>query len=122
MLTVTPNVLLVETVVITSCTLVLLMVTDPIMMSSRPVQMQRLDKLLKLNQIVLLVCRIINYTSLYAHLQYSCISESNAFCGNQIREGDEDCDCGSSDADTCASIDPCCEPGECRLKMSANCR
>ncbi|KAI9365971.1 Metallo-peptidase family M12-domain-containing protein [Zopfochytrium polystomum] len=39
-------------------------------------------------------------------------------CGNGVREGSEQCDCG--DSDTCAS-DPCCDGTTCRLKSGAVC-
>ena len=49
-------------------------------------------------------------------------TENNAFCGNQIVEEGEECDCGSSDTGDCDEVDPCCKPGECELKESAQCR
>lgn len=42
-------------------------------------------------------------------------------CGNGIVEGDEACDCGSNDTDTCHRNDPCCQPGKCELIDSADC-
>ncbi|KAI8913025.1 Metallo-peptidase family M12-domain-containing protein [Powellomyces hirtus] len=42
---------------------------------------------------------------------------SSGICGNGIREGDEQCDCGT--AAECAN-DPCCSAG-CKLKASAKC-
>ncbi|KAK3716433.1 hypothetical protein QZH41_016842, partial [Actinostola sp. cb2023] len=43
----------------------------------------------------------------------------NARCGNGIREGDEECDCGTPEM--CKAKDPCCLPHDCRLKPSAMC-
>ncbi|XP_048584529.1 uncharacterized protein LOC5514577 [Nematostella vectensis] len=43
----------------------------------------------------------------------------NAQCGNGIREGDEECDCGSPEM--CEAKDRCCEPHGCRLKRHAVC-
>ncbi|KAK3716434.1 hypothetical protein QZH41_016845, partial [Actinostola sp. cb2023] len=43
----------------------------------------------------------------------------NARCGNGIREGDEECDCGTPEM--CKAKDPCCIPHSCRLKPSAMC-
>ena len=43
-------------------------------------------------------------------------------CGNGIVEGNEECDCGSSDAEECFQADPCCTPGNCTLRAGANCR
>jgi hypothetical protein len=41
-----------------------------------------------------------------------------AMCGNGVKEGDEQCDCGS-DAE-CAN-DPCCDVG-CQLRVGRQCR
>ncbi|XP_032229700.2 uncharacterized protein LOC5505409 [Nematostella vectensis] len=43
----------------------------------------------------------------------------NAQCGNGIREGNEECDCGTPEM--CAAKDQCCEPHGCRLKRHAVC-
>lgn len=43
-------------------------------------------------------------------------------CGNGIVEGDEECDCGSTNEEECMSYDPCCLPGECLLREGAECR
>ncbi|KAK3716436.1 hypothetical protein QZH41_016844, partial [Actinostola sp. cb2023] len=43
----------------------------------------------------------------------------NARCGNGIREGVEECDCGTPEM--CKTKDPCCIPHNCRLKPSAMC-
>ncbi|KAK3698442.1 hypothetical protein QZH41_010011 [Actinostola sp. cb2023] len=43
----------------------------------------------------------------------------NSKCGNGIREGDEECDCGTPEM--CKAKDPCCLPHDCRLKPSAMC-
>lgn len=43
-------------------------------------------------------------------------------CGNGIVEGDEECDCGSNDTETCRRADPCCVPGNCTLIEGAVCR
>ncbi|XP_065909554.1 disintegrin and metalloproteinase domain-containing protein 10-like isoform X2 [Dysidea avara] len=42
-------------------------------------------------------------------------------CGNGIVEGDEECDCGSNDTETCRRADPCCVPGNCTLIEGAVC-
>ncbi|XP_062522964.1 disintegrin and metalloproteinase domain-containing protein 10-like [Corticium candelabrum] len=42
-------------------------------------------------------------------------------CGNGVVEGDEECDCGSSDVDSCKAVDPCCNPGNCTLIEGAKC-
>ena len=52
-----------------------------------------------------------------------CILEPTSdVCGNGIVEGNEECDCGSSDAEECFQRDPCCTPGNCTLKAGALCR
>ena len=52
-----------------------------------------------------------------------CILEPTSdVCGNGIVEGNEECDCGSSDAEECFQTDPCCTPGNCTLRAGANCR
>ena len=40
-------------------------------------------------------------------------------CGNGFIETGEECDCGP--IATCATVDPCCEPGLCVLKQGASC-
>ena len=40
-------------------------------------------------------------------------------CGNIFVEEGEECDCGT--VSECPSVDPCCEPGTCRLKAGAAC-
>ena len=40
-------------------------------------------------------------------------------CGNKFVEEGEECDCGS--VTECPSVDPCCEPGTCRLKANTEC-
>ena len=34
--------------------------------------------------------------------------EADSYCGNGIKEWDEECDCGNNS--TCHEIDPCCTP------------
>lgn len=41
-------------------------------------------------------------------LKGGCLKYTEAKCGNGIREGHEECDCGSQDS--CDLIDPCCTP------------
>ena len=48
--------------------------------------------------------------------------DSASFCGNQIVEEEEDCDCGSNDETECNMVDRCCMPGECTLRNSSACR
>ncbi|XP_031572100.1 uncharacterized protein LOC116306186 isoform X2 [Actinia tenebrosa] len=43
----------------------------------------------------------------------------NSKCGNGIREGNEECDCGTPEM--CKAKDPCCMPHDCRLKPGALC-
>ncbi|KAJ1922285.1 hypothetical protein H4219_000147 [Mycoemilia scoparia] len=43
---------------------------------------------------------------------------SKAMCGNGIKEGDEECDCGTSDA---CKNDPCCDQKTCKFKNGAKC-
>ena len=43
-------------------------------------------------------------------------------CGNGVVEGDEECDCGSSNPDVCKAADPCCKPGNCTLIEGAKAR
>lgn len=46
-----------------------------------------------------------------------------SFCGNQIREEDERCDCGTNDDQAaCDKVDPCCNATTCELKSTARCR
>jgi hypothetical protein len=42
----------------------------------------------------------------------------NPSCGDGFVEGDEECDCGSSD---CSSKDPCCNGATCKLQPGADC-
>jgi len=39
-------------------------------------------------------------------------------CGDGVREGDEECDCGPLG---CAGVDPCCDQATCKLKPQASC-
>ncbi|XP_074645823.1 uncharacterized protein LOC141902080 [Tubulanus polymorphus] len=43
----------------------------------------------------------------------------NPVCGNAVREGNEECDCGS--AENCDTLDPCCDRFTCRLKAHTQC-
>ncbi|XP_065186629.1 disintegrin and metalloproteinase domain-containing protein 10-like [Sycon ciliatum] len=43
------------------------------------------------------------------------IRRESSTCGNGIREGAEECDCGSDNNETCRANDPCCRPGNCTL-------
>ncbi|XP_063695288.1 disintegrin and metalloproteinase domain-containing protein 10-like [Bolinopsis microptera] len=40
----------------------------------------------------------------------SCFREADSYCGNGIKEWDEECDCGHNS--TCQDIDPCCTPAD----------
>ena len=42
----------------------------------------------------------------------------SSICGNGVKEGNEECDCGSPEE--CAS-NPCCQPGTCKLKEGKQC-
>ncbi|CAI7994882.1 Disintegrin and metalloproteinase domain-containing protein 10 [Geodia barretti] len=42
-------------------------------------------------------------------------------CGNGVVEGDEECDCGSTEPAVCWERDPCCTPGNCTLNETAIC-
>ncbi len=42
-------------------------------------------------------------------------------CGNGVKEGDEQCDCGDPNGEKCKN-DPCCDGATCKLKGSAQCR
>ena len=55
-------------------------------------------------------------------------ASGQAFCGNQITEGNEQCDCGFVSGDTCPNS-TCCEPRDedvlgsgCKLKPGVQCR
>ena len=39
-------------------------------------------------------------------------------CGDGIREGSEECDCGAL---PCSTVDPCCDDATCMLKAGAQC-
>eukprot|EP00794_Sanderia_malayensis_P020639 gene20639-22674_t len=59
-----------------------------------------------------------------ARRAFTCInnypeSPMGQMCGNGIKEGDEECDCGN--AETCKRNDPCCQPDACKLKPSSQC-
>lgn len=43
-------------------------------------------------------------------LKGSCLQNLTSTCGNGIREGDEECDCG--EAKYCSLVDPCCTPSD----------
>lgn len=45
---------------------------------------------------------------------------SGNVCGNGIKEGSEECDCGPADSDSCSN-DPCCNGSTCKLKAGAKC-
>lgn len=51
-----------------------------------------------------------------------CVGRSQQECGNGVVEGDEECDCGSTNSAVCQERDPCCTPGNCTLTESASCR
>lgn len=40
------------------------------------------------------------------------LERTSAFCGNQIREPGEECDCGFTDRDCQQMADKCCQPHE----------
>ena len=36
------------------------------------------------------------------------LGRGDPICGNRIREGKEECDCGFTDDDSCRTLDKCC--------------
>ena len=50
--------------------------------------------------------------SLFSHFKpFYSLASDQPVCGNQIMEGDEECDCGL--ADDCVAVnDTCCEPAD----------
>lgn len=53
----------------------------------------------------------------------TCFEErrESSICGNGIREGSEECDCGSANPEECRANDPCCVPGNCTLLPGMAC-
>eukprot|EP00049_Salpingoeca_infusionum_P014341 m.267996 g.267996 ORF g.267996 m.267996 type:complete len:710 (+) comp15649_c0_seq1:490-2619(+) len=50
-----------------------------------------------------------------------CFSDSaEPFCGNNIQEGTEPCDCGLSGSNQCSALDACCAP-DCELAAGKSC-
>ena len=49
------------------------------------------------------------------------IRRESSICGNGIREGAEECDCGSPDPEECRANDPCCLAGNCTLLAGMPC-
>ena len=47
-------------------------------------------------------------------------SGAAAVCGDGVREGSEQCDCGPNPKD-CETVDPCCDGTTCMLKAQAKC-
>lgn len=45
---------------------------------------------------------------------------SEGVCGNEIKEGNEQCDCGSASGSSCQS-NPCCDGATCKLKPNMQC-
>ncbi|KHJ43823.1 Disintegrin [Trichuris suis] len=54
-----------------------------------------------------------------AHCMFNKPMQRNSFCGNRIVDEGEECDCGT--VEECVSVDPCCVPLTCRLKIGAQC-
>ncbi|KAI6223634.1 hypothetical protein M3Y99_01444900 [Aphelenchoides fujianensis] len=53
------------------------------------------------------------FSSIMSSKKRNCFQErTSAFCGNQIREPGEECDCGFSDRDCQQMADRCCQPHE----------
>ena len=59
---------------------------------------------------------------IYSPSNNTLVANPDPQCGNGVVEGDEECDCGSSDVDSCKAVDPCCNPGNCTLIEGAKCR
>lgn len=45
---------------------------------------------------------------------------SSGICGNGVKEGGEECDCGPADSPTCTN-NICCDGATCKLKANMKC-
>ena len=67
-------------------------------------------------------CDINSVSSIVLRQGGNCFQpRDGSLCGNGRVDAGEKCDCGSNDAQMCAAIDPCCNPGTCTLTETAVC-